>query len=135
MALNKVSAALHFIRRPHPSSGGEEYPETTWVPNTDVYEADGGLVVKVEIAGMKREDLELSMEGNRLRISGLRPDGCRAPNCKFLVMEINYGYFESVLDLPEGYDLCHARASYVNGFLRIDVPAKKAGRVELVPVT
>jgi HSP20 family molecular chaperone IbpA len=37
-------------------------------------------------------------------------------------MEINYGSFENVLDLPAGYDLSQAKASYLNGFLRIDVP-------------
>ena len=135
MALNKVSAALHFVRRPQATGGDQDYPEATWVPNTDVYQTDGGLVVKVEIAGMKREDLELTMEGSRLRISGHRPDGCRAPNCKFLVMEIHYGYFESVLELPEGYDLSRARAAYVNGFLRIDVPEKESLAPVRVPVT
>jgi HSP20 family molecular chaperone IbpA len=37
-------------------------------------------------------------------------------------MEINYGAFESVIELPEGYDLTRARAAYQNGFLRVDVP-------------
>jgi HSP20 family molecular chaperone IbpA len=37
-------------------------------------------------------------------------------------MEINYGPFESVLELPPGYDLSQAKAAYLNGFLRIDVP-------------
>ena len=37
-------------------------------------------------------------------------------------MEINYGAFESELELPPGYDLSQAKAAYVNGFLRIDVP-------------
>lgn len=83
---------------------------------------DGGLVIKVELAGMRREDLELTIEGNRLRISGQRPDGCRSPKCKFLVMEINYGAFESIIELPAGYDLPEAKAAYQNGFLRIDVP-------------
>src|SRR6266540_228466 len=100
MALNKVSTSLHFVKRPQ----------------------DGGLVIKVELAGMRKEDLELSWEGNRLKISGHRPDGCRAPKCTFLVMEINYGGFESVIELPPGYDLGQAKAAYQNGFLRIDVP-------------
>ena len=69
-----------------------------WVPNTDVYATDNGLVVKVELAGMRSENLEITVEGNRLRISGNRPDGCRAAKCSFLVMEINYGPFESVLE-------------------------------------
>ena len=92
------------------------------MPNTDVYATDNGLVVKVELAGMRSEHLEITVEGNRLRISGNRPDGCRAAKCSFLVMEINYGPFESVLELPAGYDLGQAKAAYLNGFLRIDVP-------------
>jgi len=62
------------------------------------------------------------VEGSRLRIAGNRPDCCRAANCSFLVMEINYGPFETVLDLPTGFDLGQAKAIYVNGFLRVDVP-------------
>jgi HSP20 family protein len=121
MALNKVSTSLYFVKRPQ-SSGLESSSETYWVPNTDVYVSDGGLVIKVELAGMRREDLELTVDGNRLKISGHRPDGCRAPKCTFLVMEINYGVFESIIELPPGYDLSLAKAAYQNGFLRIDVP-------------
>ena len=94
----------------------------TWSPNTDVYEVEGGLVIKVELSGMKKEELELSIDGNRVRISGHRPDGCRSSGCRFLVMEISYGYFESVIELPPGYSMAEATASYQNGFLRIDVP-------------
>jgi HSP20 family protein len=98
-------------------------PETHWVPNTDVYVTDTGVVIKVELSGMHREDLELEIEGQRMKISGQRRDGCRTPGqCKFLVMEINYGVFESMIELPAGYDLNLAKAAYQNGFLRIDVP-------------
>lgn len=99
--------------------------ETHWVPNTDVYVTETGLVIKVELAGMRKEDLQLGIEGNKVRISGNRPDGCRAPKCKFLVMEINYGGFESVIELPDGYNLSQAKAAYQNGFLRVDIPLKK----------
>ena len=100
-------------------------PETHWVPNADVYVTSTGIVIKVELAGMQREDLELVIEGNHLiKISGQRADGCRAGQCKFLVMEINYGAFESLIELPPGYDLNQARAAYQNGFLRIDVPVQ-----------
>lgn len=93
-----------------------------WEPNTDVYVTDDGIVIKVELAGMRSEDLALTVEGNQLRITGQRVDGCRAPKCNFLLMEISYGSFESVIELPPGYDLNQARAAYINGFLRIDVP-------------
>jgi HSP20 family protein len=120
MAMCKVSSSVHFVTR----SVGTVRDSTRahWVPNTDVYETDNGLVVKVELAGMRSEHLEITVEANRLRISGNRPDGCRAAKAHFLVMEINYGPFESVLELPPGYDLSQAKAAYLNGFLRIDVP-------------
>ena len=117
----KVSSSVHFVTRS--AAGGQEpSARAHWVPNTDVYATDSGLVVKVELAGMRSEHLEITVEGNRMRIAGTRPDGCRAAKCSFLVMEINYGPFESVLELPPGYDLGQAKAAYLNGFLRIDVP-------------
>src|SRR5271165_5433424 len=124
MAMCKVSSTVHFITRS--AGSGREGSRANWVPNTDVYATDNGLVVKVELAGMRSDHLEITVEGNRLRISGNRPDGCRAPKCSFLVMEINYGPFESVLELPPGYDLSQAKAAYLNGFLRIDVPLAQA---------
>ena len=122
MAVTKVSSHTQFVTRASAVSGRESAANGHWVPNTDVYSTDSGLVIKVELAGMRSENLEITVEGNRLRISGDRPDTCRAHKASFLVMEINYGPFESVLELPNGYDLSQARASYLNGFLRIDVP-------------
>ena len=134
MAMCKVSSSVHFATRS--AAGGQELSARAhWVPNTDVYATDNGLVVKVELAGMRSEHLEITVEGSRLRISGNRPDGCRSAKASFLVMEINYGPFESLLELPEGYDLSQARASYLNGFLRIDVPvAQRQSKNTKVPV-
>ena len=130
----KVSSTVHFVTR-SALSGQEVSGRANWVPNTDVYATDNGLVVKVELAGMRSEHLEITVEAYRLRISGNRPDGCRSAKASFLVMEINYGPFESVLELPEGYDLSQAKASYLNGFLRIDVPlAQRQVRHTKVPV-
>lgn len=120
----KVSSSVQFVKRAS-VVGRENSGKAHWVPNTDVYVTDCGMVVKVELAGMRSEDLQITVEGNRLRISGQRNDSCRAPKCTFLVMEINYGQFESVLELPTGYDLSLAKAAYLNGFLRIDVPLAK----------
>jgi len=97
--------------------------ESSWSPNTDVYELDGGLMIRVEIAGMRREDLQLKAEGNLLRISGTRPDQTRPPQSKFLLMEVHFGFFETSIELPSGYDLDEARALYENGFLTIEVPS------------
>ena len=122
MAVTKVSSSVHFIARGAAVNGHGGSANGRWVPNTDVYSTDTGLVIKIELPGMKSENLDITVEGNQLRIAGNRPDCCRSPNCSFLVMEINYGPFESVLELPPGFDLSQAKAIYVNGFLRVDVP-------------
>ena len=131
--MQKVNSSLYSWR---PGKSGDEAVEAHWGPNTDVYVADDSLVIKVELAGMRKEDLELTVERNRLTITGHRPDGCRPPKCKFLVVEISYGSFQSVIELPPGYDLSRAKAAYQNGFLRVDVPQgeiSRARRVALFP--
>lgn len=135
MAISKPSSSFPVI---HPVStpGGHPFVgETCWKPNTDVYLTDGKLVIKVELAGIRREDLELTFENNRLTISGHRADNCRSPHakCRFLVMEINYGAFQSVIELPAAFDLSKAQAAYQNGFLRIEVP-ESAGGAQKMPV-
>ena len=134
MAVTKVSSTVHFAAHSH-STG--ELATGRWTPNTDICVTENGLVIKAELAGMKSDSLEITVEGQRLRINGVRPDCCRAPHCSFLVMEISYGPFESVLDLPAGYDLSQAKAIYVNGFLRVDVPPARRTppKTTKVPIT
>ena len=132
--MSKASASFLFLRHPHASRERDLASEANWSPNTDIYVTDDGLVVKVELAGMRREDLELTVEGRLLKISGQRPDGCRTAKCTFLAMDINYGAFERVIELPRGYDLRRAQAAYQNGFLRIDVPVQTRSSKKRVTV-
>ena len=131
----KVNSSLFLGQTAPTVSRPQRAGETHWIPNTDVYVSDNHLVVKVELAGMRREDLELTIDGQRLMISGQRPDGGRTTKCTFLVMEINYGPFECVLEVPPGYDLGQAKAVYQNGFLRVEVPkgARTESKLVLTP--
>lgn len=114
-----MMTALNYCKRPE-----SEKPvwETRWAPNTDVYLTGAGAVIKLELAGLCRENLEIAIEGNRVVIAGSRHDSRNDPQCRFLMMEINYGHFETSIELPTGYDLSKARASYQNGFLQVDIP-------------
>ena len=109
------------MRRFPPSSSNPEW----WVPKTDIYiSEEGHLVIEVELAALKKEDLELTIEDKRLIVRGERSDGGRRQRCQYLVKELRYGPFESAIEVPPDYDLAQARASYQNGILRIDVPRK-----------
>jgi len=117
--MHKISSTVHFAKRRLAMTRDHEIH---WSPNTDVYLCDSGLVIKVELAGLQRENLELTVEEHNLRISGQRPDGCRPAACKFQIMEIDYGAFETVIEVPEDCDLARGKAVYQNGFLRVDIP-------------
>jgi len=110
-----------MLPTPRPAPGSRP----NWVPNANVFiSAAGELIVQAELSSMRCENLEITVEGRRLRISGDRPNAEFEAAETVLVHEISSGCFESVLELPEEYDLSHAKASYLNGVLRITVPRK-----------
>lgn len=94
-----------------------------WSPNTDVFiSKTGGLIIKVDLGGIRSEDLQITVEGRRLKITGVRRDSELDDAKALLIDGIPGGPFESVLEIPDGYDLSASRAAYLNGVLRIDVP-------------
>jgi HSP20 family molecular chaperone IbpA len=95
-----------------------------WTPNTDIFVSSGGeLIIMLELAGLTRTDLELSVDGARLRVQGHRRYDDQAGG-KYLVMEIAGGPFETLLEVPVAYDLPNATAFYEHGFLRVVVPQR-----------
>ena len=110
-------------------------PHSAWTPNTDVYETPDHLVVKMELAGIDREDLEITLNDRLLLVRGFRRDPCRQQQrrCSFRQMEIDYGYFERRIVIPRSIDGSHVRATFLNGYLRIDLP--KAQHLEHTAVT
>jgi HSP20 family protein len=95
---------------------------SAWTPNTDVYETPEGLVVKMEIAGIEKEDLEITLNDRLLLVRGYRKDPCRQKPCSFRQMEIDYGPFERRIVIPRSVDGNRVRAQFQNGFLHIELP-------------
>jgi HSP20 family molecular chaperone IbpA len=99
-------------------------PRPFWVPNADIFIAPSGdLIVCLELSAMRSSGIELTADRNQLRITGERPNSGVADAKSVLVHEINAGPFETVIAIPPGFDLPHASAAYMNGTLRITVPA------------
>ncbi|MGH9946868.1 MAG: Hsp20/alpha crystallin family protein [Pyrinomonadaceae bacterium] len=90
-----------------------------WLPAADVYQTDDGWIVKVELAGVAAEDVEIEVQGNRLYIAGCRKDRSCAAGVSYHQMEISYSRFEKSLVFPasiEGVSLDHM---FENGLLII----------------
>jgi len=98
-----------------------------WVPRADAFVNSGGVfIIKVELAAMRREDVELAVEGNRLLVNGHRPDADHEDSStRYFFDEIPFGAFAVVIDIPPGFDLSKANAAYQNGLLRIVVPPEE----------
>ena len=101
--------------------------EPKWNPKADVFvNTDGDYVVKVEVPGVKKEDLELTVQEQNLTITCFRPDP-DAGQSHYLVRELGSG-FQLILDFPWGFDPQRGQAAYQNGILRITVPPQEIKR-------
>jgi len=113
---------------------GEEwtliYRHRVWRPPTDVYETDSNIVVRVEIAGVRKEDFQLSLSGEVLVISGWRRDP--AAKLAYQRMEINYGEFRTEVHLPWALSEDEIDAVYEDGFLSVLLPKRRRTHVPLV---
>ncbi len=100
-----------------------------WSPPTDVYETEKDYVTRVEIAGMREDDFEVSIENNTLLISGSRPDNNERR--AYQQMEIRFGKFSTAVSLPEPINMEQARAEYKDGFLTVIIPKATPNQVKV----
>ncbi len=96
----------------------------TWRPPTDVYETPEGLVVKMELAGMRERDIEIVLDEKTLLISGYRPDDRPSERIAYYQMGVNYGPFRVQIFLPWPVQEDAISAAYDDGFLLIRLPRR-----------
>ena len=96
-----------------------------WQPYVDIYHAPEGWVVKMELAGVRPQDVSIAVRGAQLRISGVRYDRIVEAGWRHYAMEIAYNRFERTLALP--CDLEHARITLEgrDGMLFLRVAAQE----------
>lgn len=101
-----------------------------WQPPIDIHETEEAVVVKVELAGVKADDLQVSLtpDDRILNISGTRSEshGDREGRVRCHQLEIYFGPFERAVGLPSGIRLDRdaIKATYRDGFLAVTLPKK-----------
>ncbi len=95
-----------------------------WYPAADVYETPEGWLVKVELAGVSAEDVQLDIQGDHLYIAGCRRDRSCAAGATYQQMEITYSHFEKTLKFPASIEGARIEHNFENGLLIIHL--KKA---------
>jgi HSP20 family protein len=102
-----------------------------WSPQIEVYERDDALVVRADLPGVNREDVEVNIEHDVLTIRGQRRQEHREAEGGYRRTERSYGTFFRQIPLPDGVDPSQIEAAYEDGVLEVTVPTPRdqpAGR-------
>lgn len=100
-----------------------------WRPPTDLLELEDQYLIRIEIAGMDEKDFEIGLDQNLLSVHGSRPD---IPDRRaYHQMEINFGEFLSIIEIPGQIDADRVTAEYQSGFLWIVLPKAQPKQIHL----
>jgi HSP20 family protein len=88
-----------------------------WCPAADVYRTGDGWIVKVDLAGIRADDIEMSIDGPLLRISGRRRDNLCGEGISHYHLEITYSRFEKTIQFPRSIEHVSIERDYHDGLL------------------
>jgi len=110
-----INRYFHFLA----SSKNTRPSGRLWYPSADIYQTPDGWLVKVELAGVSAEEIEIDIQGNQLYIAGCRRDKSCAVGMTYQQMEITYSRFEKTLEFPASIDGVSIEHNFENGLLII----------------
>jgi HSP20 family protein len=107
---------------PHQAHDNEEVPLCAWTPSVDIYETEQGIVIAVDLPGVKKEDVVVEIKDDLMTISGQRSGDPECPATNYYRRERICGNFHRsftlhAMVLPE-----HIKAKFKNGVLMVEVP-------------
>lgn len=105
-----------------------------WSPRVDFSENDKSYLLKVDLPGMKKSDITVSVDDHVLTISGERKEEKREEKEDFILLERAYGNFRRALNLPKSAEVKKVKADFANGVLSIEVPKSEERKARLVAV-
>lgn len=103
-------------------------------PAFDIKETKEGYVFKADVPGIKESDLEVTVTGNRLTISGKREESKEEKGERYYTYERSYGSFTRSFTMPEGVDLATTHADLKDGVLTLVVNKKQEAQSKKIPV-
>ena len=109
--------------------------QRTWTPQMDIYETPEEIVIRAEIAGVDKEDLEVEISSKALKIFGSRTEPPCVENATYRLAEIQYGKFERILYLPTPIETDTVSTTYTNGFLEIILTKLPTDKTHKIPIS
>ena len=105
-----------------------------WKPLMDVVETKDGISLKLEVPGIKQEDINISLEDNTLTVKGERKNELEVSEEGCNRFERSYGTFQRSVGLPPTVDTERVKATYKDGVLEVQLPKKEEARPKAIKV-
>ena len=103
-------------------------------PAVDIFEDGSQVVVKAEIPGMMKEDIEVNLSQDTVTISGHKKEEEQVEKKDFYRLERSYGAFTRKLRLPAEVQPDKAKATFKNGVLEVRIPKSPTATVQKVSI-
>ena len=133
--LAAVQARLNRIFNEPYESGDDAMTQANWVPPVDVFESpQHELVLKAELPGVKKEDIDLKVENNTLTIRGERKRETETKEDGFHRVERTFGSFARSFTLPQTVSADGIKADYKDGVLTVVLPAREEAKPRQVQI-
>ena len=110
-------------------------PVSAWAPALEMHEDKDKFTVRVELAGLKREDIEVSLQDGALIISGERKSEKTEEGVAVHRQERFYGKFQRALMLPEPVSAEKVKADYKEGVLTVTLPKTEEAKPRKIDVS
>lgn len=106
-----------------------------WTPALDVHEDKNNFIVKAELPGMKREDIEVAWHNGTLSISGERKAETQQAEAEVYRAERFFGRFQRTVALPAAVAADQVKAAYKDGILTITLPKTEEAKPKQIDVS
>jgi HSP20 family protein len=126
-----LQGRLNRLFEGEPGSGST----TTWAPLVDVYETEQhDLVLRAELPGMNREDIDVTIEHDVLTIKGSKKLAGEVKEDRYRRIEGSYGAFSRSFSLPDTVDGSKVSAEYKQGVLTVKLPFRAESKPRAISV-
>lgn len=107
--------------------------EHSWIPPVDIIETDNAFVATVDLPGLTKESIDLSLEDNVLTLSGQRHSE-QSDDAKVRRVERAFGTFSRTFTLPRGVDGSKVSANFENGVLSLTLPKSEVAQSRKIEI-
>jgi len=119
---------------PRLALGDEGGARLEWAPSADISETDKEYLIRAELPAVKKEDVNVTVDGGMITIQGERKQQSEEKNEKFHRVESVYGSFERSFSLPENIDTKGIRCESKDGVLTVHIPKTEAAKSKPVEI-